>query len=358
MNYVILNGKKSTLIKGLLIQSLPPITKPLMRTKTETIDGRDGDIVTKLGYSAYDKQISVGLFGDYDVDEVIEYFTSEGIVIFSNEPDKFYQYEIISQIDFERLVRFKTATITFHVQPFKFSAVDDAFVVAKNKFRIKPYTVTKNGVTITVESGVISFSGSALVNTEIYVPLDNMNLSAGSYTLQADCDGTGENLCTVRIIGDHPTDADSLGHVAIPLQSTVSFTTSLFEAKTFGYLWISIQRGQPLDFDLYMQVLDNNFNSFKVLNRGNTTSRPTLTIYGSDTIKLSINGAEVFTINLSSAGYITLDAQEMNAYKGDVLMNRMVSGDFNNLVLRSGANEISWTGNVTQISVEKGSRWI
>jgi len=358
MNYVILNGKKSTLIKGLLIQSLPPITKPLMRTKTETIDGRDGDIVTKLGYSAYDKQISVGLFGDYDVDEVIEYFTSEGIVIFSNEPDKFYQYEIISQIDFERLVRFKTATITFHVQPFKFSAVDDAFVVAKNKFRIKPYTVNKNGITLTVESGVISFSGTALVNTEIYVPLDNMNLSAGSYTLQADCDGTGENFCTVRIIGDHPTDADSLGHVAIPLQSTVSFTTPLFEAKTFGYLWISIQRGQPLDFDLYMQVLDNNFNSFKVLNRGNTTSRPTLTIYGSDTIKLSINGTEVFTINLSSAGYITLDAQEMNAYKGDVLMNRMVSGDFNNLVLRSGANEISWTGNVTQISVEKGSRWI
>ena len=129
MNYVILNGKKSTLIKGLLIQSLPPITKPLMRTKTETIDGRDGDIVTKLGYSAYDKQISVGLFGDYDVDEVIEYFTSEGIVIFSNEPDKFYQYEIISQIDFERLVRFKTATITFHVQPFISSLKTKCFLV-------------------------------------------------------------------------------------------------------------------------------------------------------------------------------------------------------------------------------------
>ena len=48
MNYIVLNGMKSTLIKGLLISELPPITKPLIRTKTEEIDGRDGDIVTKL----------------------------------------------------------------------------------------------------------------------------------------------------------------------------------------------------------------------------------------------------------------------------------------------------------------------
>ena len=103
MNYVILNGVKSTTIKGLLIQSLPPISKPLMRTSVEEIDGRDGDIVTKLGYSAYNKQMSIGLFGDYNVDEVIQFFSSEGTVIFSNEPDKYYNYQIIEQIDFKML---------------------------------------------------------------------------------------------------------------------------------------------------------------------------------------------------------------------------------------------------------------
>ena len=86
MDYVILNDVKSTTIKGLLIQSLPPISKPLMRTSVEEIDGRDGDVVTQLGYSAYDKPMSIGLFGDYDVDEVIQYFNSQGTVIFSNEP--------------------------------------------------------------------------------------------------------------------------------------------------------------------------------------------------------------------------------------------------------------------------------
>ena len=146
----------STLIKGLLIQTLPPISKPLVRTTREEIDGRDGDIITKLGYSAYDKQMQIGLFGDYDIDEVIEYFNTEGTVIFSNEPDKFYYYQIIEQIDFEKLIRFKTATVTFHVQPFKYSAVDDAILESKNKLSVRVYSVQRAGVTITAENGIIS----------------------------------------------------------------------------------------------------------------------------------------------------------------------------------------------------------
>lgn len=358
MNYVILNGMKSTLIKGLLIQSLPPVSKPLMRSRTETIDGRDGDIVTKLGYSAYDKEMSVGLFGDFDIDEVIKFFDSEGTVIFSNEQDKFYKYEILEQIDFERLIKFRTATVKFHVQPFKYSAVADEVVVSKNKFRTKPYFIKKNGVEIDVESGIINFSGVPIVNTEIYIPLNNVNLPAGSYTLQADCDGTGESFVTCRLIGENPTDADSFGHQSFTLGQTVEITDTLTEAKEFKYLWLSIGFGHTLDFDLYLQVLDNNFEDFNILNRGNAIARPTVTVYGSGTVNLSINSKEVFSLNLASGSYITLDAEEMNAYKGNVLMNRSVSGDFNNLVLKSGLNNISWTGNVTQISVQKGSRWI
>ena len=124
-NYIILNGKISTTIRGLLIQELPPITKPQIRTEVEEIDGRDGDIVTKLGYSAYNRDFTIGLYGDYDIDSIIEYFNSEGIVVFSNEPDKYYKYQILEEINFERLLRFRTATVTMHVQPFKYSATDN-----------------------------------------------------------------------------------------------------------------------------------------------------------------------------------------------------------------------------------------
>lgn len=124
MNYIILNDVNSNTIQGLLIQNLPPITKPQIRTNIEEIDGRDGDIITKLGYSAYEKEFDIGLYGNYDVDQVISYFNSEGTVIFSNEDDKFYKYTIIEQIDFEKLIRFKTAKVKMHVQPFKYSNTD------------------------------------------------------------------------------------------------------------------------------------------------------------------------------------------------------------------------------------------
>lgn len=360
MNYVILNGVKSTLVQGLLIQSLPPISKPLMRTSVEEIDGRDGDIVTKLGYAAYDKEMSIGLFGDYDVDEVIKFFDSEGTVIFSNEPDKFYKYQIIQQIDFERLLKFKTAMVTFHVQPFKYSAVDDAVTFSSNELSVKPYSATKNGVTINAENGVISLEGTASSATEFYVPINAMALDAGNYTLKALTDGTGESGCSIRVIGSVPSDADSFGGTYLSLDNSgvASLTASLAAQKTFNYVWIYITSGTAIDFTLNVEMLNDDADSFTVLNRGNTIARPKLTIHGSGTINLSINGQELFTINLADAEYITIDGEQMNAYQGNILMNRSVAGDYNNLVLKVGTNVISWVGDVTQVEVENGSRWI
>ena len=360
MSYVILNGVNSTTIKGLLIQSLPPISKPLMRTSVEEIDGRDGDIVTNLGYSAYDKEMSIGLYGDYDVDEVIQFFDSEGTVIFSNEPDKFYNYQIVAQIDFERLIRFKTAKVVFHVQPFKFSAVDDAVTFSTNEMNLKIYSATKNGVTISSENGVISLQGTASSATEFYLPINEMPLSAGNYTLVATTDGTGESACSIRVIGSVPSDADSFGGTYLPLQNSgrASMNATLSASKTFNYVWFYITSGTALNFTLDVRMLNEELDSCQVFNRGNTTSRPTLTIYGSGTINLSINDAELFTINLDDAGFITLDGIQMNAYQGNILMNRSVVGDYSNLVLNMGTNTISWVGNVTQIEIGNISRWI
>ena len=360
MNYCILNGIKSTDIKGLLIQSLPPISKPLMRTQTEEIDGRDGDVVTKLGFSAYDKVMSIGLFGDFDIDEVINFFNSEGTVIFSNEPDKFYNYQIIQQINFERLCRFRTATVTFHVQPFKWSAVDDNLVFSVNQMKLKPYTTTKNGVDVSVENNIITVNGVATDNTQVYLPIIDMPLEGKTYTLKAITDGGGESGCSVRVIDDAPSDANSFGGRALALQESgsASFSATLQESKTFNYVWIYITVGSRVDFTLDLGVLDYNLKSCTVFNRGNTTSRPKITVHGSGSVNLAINNNGLFTINIGSSEWITLDGLEMNAYKGETLMNRQVSGNYSNLVLQQGTNTISWDGNVSKIEIENGSRWI
>jgi phage-related protein len=124
MNYLIINGQKSLSIQGLLIQSLPPISKPMMRAQIDEIDGRDGDIITPLGFKAYDRPVEIGLTRFYDIDEVIGFFNQSGEIIFSNEPYKVYKFDILEQIDFERLIRFRTATVNVHVQPFKHSTVE------------------------------------------------------------------------------------------------------------------------------------------------------------------------------------------------------------------------------------------
>lgn len=164
MSYLILNGEYSNRITGLLISELAPISLPPVRTQIETIDGRDGDIVTRLGYGAYDKTVSIGLFGNYDINEIIKFFSSEGNVTFSNEADKYYRYQILNQIDYNRLLRLKKADVVFHVQPFKYS-VDEAPITGNS-----PLTVTNEGNTfsrpvITIEGegeATLSLNGSQI----------------------------------------------------------------------------------------------------------------------------------------------------------------------------------------------------
>jgi predicted phage tail component-like protein len=219
-----------------LISSLPPISKPPIRTRIETVDGRDGDIVTTLGYEAYDKPIKIGLTYNYDIDEIIEYFNSSGEVIFSNEPDKYYRYAIYEQIDFERLIRFKTAEVVLHVQPFKFSTIE------------KPQT----------------------------------------------------------------------------------FTVSSSPA------------------------------SLNVYNAGNTYARPIITITATGDVALSLNGSEILNIEFGeTAQTIIINCEELNAYnEQNILLNRLVTGNYDNIKLNKGSNEIGLTGNVSSLTINKYSRWI
>lgn len=230
-NYIILNGTNSNTINGLLIQELAPISKPLMRTEIEEIDGRDGDIITPLGFSAYDKQITIGLYGTYDINAIIAFFNSEGTVTFSNEPDKYYNYQIYDQIDFERLVRFKTATVTLHCQPFKFATTGETQTLdsgdpvsdegtnlvlegsqlapfsqfdlkgnteqdtytGKNlmKYPYKDTTVTRNGITFTDNGdGTVTANGTASTEALFWITNDiwsystnNIVIPAGTYTI-------------------------------------------------------------------------------------------------------------------------------------------------------------------------------
>lgn len=357
INYIELNGEKSTSVKGLIIQSLPPITKPKVRTSIEEIDGRDGDIVTRLGYAAYDKEVSVGLHGDFDIDDAIAFFDSDGEVVFGNEPDKYYRYQILEQIDFERLIRFRTAKVKMHVQPFKYDAVDRTFDIVNQVLHVKDSTATKFGITVTSSDGRIRVSGNATSDVDIYVPVERMQLS-GSYTLTASAIGTAAG-CALRLIDGAPSDDRSFGGTYLELKSdgdsTMTATTD--SGAEYDALWLDIKAGTSVDFTLSATMESDSFNEIALTNRGNVISRPTVTVYGRGNVELAINSVTVLSFSIEG-GSITVDAAEMNAYRGNELMNRRVTGDYADLRLSVGENVISWNGDVTGIRVEDFSRWL
>lgn len=357
INYIELNGEKSTNVKGLIIQSLPPISKPKMRTSKEEIDGRDGDIITKLGYSAYEKQLSIGLHGDFDIDDAIAFFDSEGEVVFGNEPDKYYRYQILEEIDFERLMRFRTAKVKMHVQPFKYDAVDRTFDIVNQFLHIKDSTASKFGITVTSSNGSIRIAGMATSDVDIEVPIESMSLS-GTYTLTASASGSAAG-CALRLIDGSPSNDKSFGGSYMELKSDGDSTMTAAADSNAEYdaLWLDIKAGTSVDFTLSVTMASDGFNEISLTNRGNVVSRPTVTVYGSGNVELAINTVTVLSFSIEG-GSITIDGEEMNAYRGNALMNRHVTGDYSDLRLNVGENVISWSGDVTGIKVEDFSRWL
>lgn len=353
INYIELNGEKSTSVKGLIIQSLPPISKPKMRTSIETIDGRDGDIVTRLGYSAYDKEVSIGLHGDFDIDDAIAFFDSDGEVVFGNEPDKYYRYQILDQIDFERLIRFRTAKVKMHVQPFKYDSVDRTFDIVNQFMHVEDSTATKFGITVTSSGGSIRVSGRATSDVDMEVPVERMPLS-GSYTLTASASGSAAG-CALRLIEGSPSR--SFGDSYMELKNNGDSTIIATADAEYDALWLDIKAGTSVNFTLGVTMASDSFDRIALTNRGNVVSRPTVTVYGSGNVELAVNAVTVLSFSIES-GSITVDAEEMNAYRGNELMNRHVTGDYADLALKVGENVLSWSGDVTGIRVEDFSRWL
>lgn len=360
--YIILNGVNSKNVPGLLIQNFPPITKPEMRTNIEEIDGRDGDIITDLGYAAYDKTFDIGITDRSVVNQVIGFFNSHGTVTFSNEPGMVYDYKIIKQIDFNKLIRFKTATVTMHVQPFKYFLTEKEleFVGEKQLLNVPDYLETKNGINLTVADNVFSLSGTSTEQTSFMVPMDYLLLEPGRYILYAYSNGSGANNCQAAVINDVATTGTCFGYGPIDLENnkTLNKTDDYSTPKSFNYVYLKVPNNQTIDFNLRLKLTKINEEGLKIINKGNVYSLPQVTIFGTGDMTLGVNNKTVFTINLGLEEYITIDATNLEASKNGVLKNRLVTGNYDNFKLNPGVNFINYTGIVEKIKLKKYSRWL
>ena len=190
-NYIILNGVPSWEIPGLIINSLPPVTKAPRRTDLQKADGMNGDVRTNLGYDSYDREIEIGILEELaDYEMILRYFNSDGYAVFSNEPDMFYNYYIDNQIDFEKLVRFKKASVVFRVFPEKRSLLD--FVVEKD------FTFTRTDSSFVGELEVTN-AGNIDAKTRILIfPGYNTPSTSGNLSLKIEIFPNGETAASGR----------------------------------------------------------------------------------------------------------------------------------------------------------------
>lgn len=203
--YVIINGVSSDTIQGLQVLSLPPITKPKMRRQVGTIDGRAGDIITELGYEAYDRTITVLLHHNYDLDAITKFFNTSGEIIFSNEPDKKYYFRLLEKIDYERAVQFKTANITFHVQPYKYPVNEAPLTVSSTAWEGTAEITVPNAGNVP-SAPTIQLTGSGTVGVylgnaqtlQVNIPEDGITID----TEAQDATSNGQ-LANRSVTGDY-----------------------------------------------------------------------------------------------------------------------------------------------------------
>lgn len=98
-----------------------------------------------------------------------------------------------------------------------------------------------------------------------------------------------------------------------------------------------------------------NQTELKVSNVGYISSKPIITLYGTGTVELIVNGINVFHIDIDDE-YVVVDSLQEEAYKNNILKNRQMTGRFP--ILKSGINTIKWVGNLTKIKIEPKSRWL
>lgn len=132
-DYIILNNE-SSFKNNIVVVELPFISIPKERIEEIEVLGLDGNLTISDGtYEPIIKKCKLYYEGNA-YDTLVEFFKNSGKVIFSNLPDRFYYYKIISEIPLKEIIENKwyEFEVTFKCQPFGYALNNDP-VIIENK---------------------------------------------------------------------------------------------------------------------------------------------------------------------------------------------------------------------------------
>ena len=125
--------------KGLVALTQPKVQTPKMKVDIQTIDGSDKTEVVERGYEPYNLDIQMMCANPAHLDAALVFLQGSGALISDDDTTKYWNAQIIEQVEFERLAKgpaIRVADVQFFV---------------KNPYR---YLVTESNVTLTSPGNV------------------------------------------------------------------------------------------------------------------------------------------------------------------------------------------------------------
>lgn len=201
--------------------------------------------------------------------------------------------------------------------------------------------------------------------SEIVIPGRNGTLTIDdgafeSYTLTVECSTRGtDKLSQIAAWLDGSgdlilsTEPDKIYRARISNAISISdviylYNSFLVQFKVFPFKYsVNAVRSHADDLTIAAPT--------SIKNKGTVYSQPTITIYGTGDVNLTINDTNYGFLGVDE--FITVDSEMMEVYKGNTNCNNKFSAmDFPKFEV--GMNAMSWTGNVTKVEIEPKWRWL
>lgn len=165
--------------RGIIVNTLPPISKPERSYEEIDVPGKNGKLyIDNNCYNSFTYEMTCTLMPGSNIRTIAEWLNGSGKLTLCTELDKFYNVIIKNQIDFEQVYRIcNEFVVIFDIQPISHSIEEKELVVSKetnliikeSTYEIKPY-IRVNGsgnITLTINNKSI-----VLKIIENYIELD------------------------------------------------------------------------------------------------------------------------------------------------------------------------------------------
>lgn len=152
------------------------------------------------------------------------------------------------------------------------------------------------------------------------------------------------------IISDEPNKVYKAQIIEkIDYERLIRFKIAVVKFYTQPYKYLKNEQSVILEI--------NNETSLNITNVGLEKSKPIITLEGTGTIEISLNGFNLFKyVFPENETKVVINSLEEEAYLDNVLKNRNMLGTFP--IFEVGENTVSWSGNLTKITIEPKSRWL